>query len=477
MSFQDATAATQQATDMDAAPEHVRTALKDRLRSLRTALVVATLFAMTLLWLIDHSFRQLSQLNRQREDIAVVRETIDALTNTLTIAESSQRGFLLTGSKRELLLFDKSNKRMDDLVKQLDRKLKQSPLDGLVAAPFKQQLADQMAQLRGAVALYRDGRQEAAHLAVSSVAFEDAMASVHDSSIKLMSEIDALLAGQWVAFDRLVNYSRLAFLACVLAVLFGFLLYIQQRYRLRQADLQRQLLLQTERDRLEAQVRARTQELTALATHLQQAVEREREHLARELHDELGALMSAAKFDVARLRSRLPPGTDDLTERLAHLRSTLNEAIALKRRIMEDLYPSALRNLGLESALEILTREFAERSNIGVHAELQPVELDTDAQLTAYRTVQEALTNVAKHAHASQVQVSVAPEGDEIRIRVSDDGCGFDAVHKPLGAHGLAGMRHRLQSCGGKLQITSTPGAGTRITALIPRAGNAPDAT
>lgn len=455
-----------------ATQDDVRHALRGRLRSLRTALVVATLFAMALLWLIDNSFRQLTHLNTQRQDIEMVRSTVDGLTNNLIIAESSQRGFLLTGSEADLQLFDKARARIKDLQTQLEHKLQ--PQQGLQADDFIARLQDQLQQLQVAVDLYRNGRKEAAHMAASSVIGEQDMDAVREASAKLKSQAEAQLADKLVAFSRLVNYSRLAFLACVLTVLFGFLLYIQQRYRLREADLDRQLMLQTERDRLDQQVQVRTRELAALATHLQRAVERERARLARELHDELGALMTAAKFDVARMRGRLPEDATALHQRLAHLKDTLNDAIALKRRIMEDLYPSALHNLGLVPALDFLTREFAERSGLTLNADLQPVSLDEESQLTIYRLVQEALTNIAKHAHATTVDVTVREDADAVCVRVQDDGRGFDADHKPRGAHGLAGMRHRLHSCGGQLQIDARPGRGTHITARIPHEQAAP---
>lgn len=449
--------------------DRARATLGQRLRALRTALVVAALCAMALLWLIDHSFRQLGSINSERQGIETVRATVEAITNNLTLAESSQRGFLLTGSESALAIFDKTGNRINDLLAQLNQKLAQTPMSGLSPQDFERKLTGQLQQLQEAVALYRNGREEAVQLASSSALIEEGMQAVRDSGSMLMSQAEALLATKQVAFERLVNYSRLAFLACILAVLFGFVLYIQQRYRLRQADLQRQLLLQTERDRLETEVRARTRDLAELATYLQQAVERERERLARELHDELGALMTAAKLDLARMRSQVPQDATALKERMAHLRHTLNDAVALKRRIMEDLYPSALRNLGLVAALDILTREFAQRSRVEMHAHLNPVTLDADTQLTVYRMVQEALTNLSKHAHAMRADVTLEQDDDAVHVSVSDDGSGFDPGTSPHGTHGLAGMRHRLRSCGGELQITSIPGRGTRVSARIPR--------
>ena len=115
-----------------------------------------------------------------------------------------------------------------------------------------------------------------------------------------------------------------------------------------------------ERDRLEIEVRERTAQLTELALHLQTAREDERQRLARDLHDELGALLTSAKLDAARIRSRLAGTAPEALDRLAHLVETLNSSIALGRRIIEDLRPSTLSNLGLVAALDILAREFTD---------------------------------------------------------------------------------------------------------------------
>ena len=209
--------------------------------------------------------------------------------------------------------------------------------------------------------------------------------------------------------------------------------------------------------------------LAQLATHLQQVREDERGHLARELHDELGALLTAAKLDVARLKSRLGSQPPEVLERMQHLTETLNSGIALKRRIIEDLRPSSLANLGLIAALEILAREFSERSGLDVTSSLEPVDLDESAQLTVYRIVQESLTNVGKYAEASRVEIGLLDLRNHIELEVRDDGRGFDVRETRPSTHGLAGMRHRVEAAGGRLTVESSPGAGTRITAALPK--------
>jgi signal transduction histidine kinase len=208
--------------------------------------------------------------------------------------------------------------------------------------------------------------------------------------------------------------------------------------------------------------------LSELANHLQQVREEERGHLARELHDELGALLTAAKLDVARLKSKINAAAPDVAERLKHLTDTLNSGIALKRRIIEDLRPSSLSNLGLTAALEILTREYAESAGIEVETSLEAVQLPDGAQLTVYRMVQEALTNVGKYAKAKKVLVSVHSHPTHVAVQVRDDGVGFDPATVRPTSHGLAGMRHRVEAAGGRLALTSRPGSGTLLSAVLP---------
>jgi signal transduction histidine kinase len=165
--------------------------------------------------------------------------------------------------------------------------------------------------------------------------------------------------------------------------------------------------------------------------------------------------------------------TPEVGERMAHLNEALNSGIALKRRIIEDLRPSSLSNLGLIAALDILVREFSARMELNVQAELLPVELRSSAELTIYRLVQEALTNIAKYARASEIVVKVAPVGDQVEVTVRDNGIGFDTRAPRLATHGLLGMQFRVESENGVMRIESAPGQGTTIIALLPSAKTA----
>ena len=205
-----------------------------------------------------------------------------------------------------------------------------------------------------------------------------------------------------------------------------------------------------------------------LARHLQRAREDERSRLARALHDELGALLTAAKLDAARIRNRVALISPEALERLDHLNATLNCIVALSRRITEDLRPSALNNLGLVPALEILARDFAVRADVKIECALQCVPLSPQNELTVFRLVQEALTNIVKYAHARHVQLTLAVRDGKAAVSVTDDGVGFDSGATQHDSYGLLGMRCRIEGDGGRLLVRSWPGHGTRLSASLP---------
>jgi signal transduction histidine kinase len=204
-----------------------------------------------------------------------------------------------------------------------------------------------------------------------------------------------------------------------------------------------------------------------LATYLQEMREQERGDLARELHDELGSLLTGAKLEVASLQARLGDASGDIRHRLAHLSKTINSGIAFSRRVVEGLHPSSLTNLGLTASLEILAREFGLSTGITMDTRFEEVELDEAAQLTVYRVVQESLNNTSKYAKATDAQVVLLDCGTDLVITVRDNGVGFDVAAKGTSSHGLAGMQHRVGACGGQLTVSSSRDAGTLVVAVL----------
>lgn len=209
--------------------------------------------------------------------------------------------------------------------------------------------------------------------------------------------------------------------------------------------------------------------IAELASHLQRTRETERAALARELHDELGAILTAARLDTAWLLAQPACGDPAIAQRLQALQRLLAQGIGLKRQIVEDLHPTVLTHLGLVPALEQLLAAHRERFSGRIDVRIEPtVELSGDAALALYRIVQESLTNILKYARAGRVRVALCRVRGRVELTVEDDGQGFDPAAVGSGRHGLAGMRHRMLAVRGRLQIASAPGAGTEIRASLP---------
>jgi signal transduction histidine kinase len=252
----------------------------------------------------------------------------------------------------------------------------------------------------------------------------------------------------------------------------ALLLLMHQRAAMHRMRRGHARALMAQRQQLEAEVSRCTQDLSQLARHLHTVHEDESRRLARDLHDELGALLTAAKLNAARLRHTMGPAGADTRRRLEQLEHTLNEGMALKQRIIENLVPSSLAHLGLAPALEILAREFGRRTDMPVHTDLEPLQLEDNAEITAYRLVQECLTNIARHAGASEVHIVLDTldkgTGPCARLRVSDDGRGFEVGRARCSGHGLLGMRYRVEAAGGAWHLRSAPGHGTQVEAHLP---------
>jgi signal transduction histidine kinase len=401
------------------------------------------------------------------------------LRSLMSDAETAQRGFLLTGHEEYLKPMKAAESQIPMVIDRLSAQYKGSEWASLVAEA-RQRTDEKLSELRTTVALYRAGSHPAWQAILESDIGREKMEALAHALLRLEQHESNRIATDRDAIYRALLFGRFGVHTLTLSSLLWLLYYLRRNESMHEARREHTRLLSEERDRLEGEVRRRTAELTDLARYLQTVREDERAHLARELHDELGALLTAAKLDVTRVRRLIAKGSvADIDERLKHMGGLIDEGITLKRRIIEDLRPSALSNLGLTPALEILGREFGERASLNVQLalddEIDDRALGDEGKLAFYRLVQEALTNVLRHAQARSVRVSLVREGEELALSVQDDGRGFDAAAVPAGHHGLLGMRYRLENLGGTLKLRSEVGRGTLIEARLPCPESAPD--
>lgn len=433
-------------------------------------LALAGLLALLISAVNEIAYRDANQAVVGLGERGVARQQIQALLRRLIDAETAQRGYLLTGRREYLAPYTQSVKDVDEALGWLRQYYAGDPNPLRVLEDIAARSHEKLSEVATSISLYDDGRVEAWRgLLLTDIGREkmDAIRSLSQSLVDI--ETGRVMRDRRALFDTL-QLSRIGMHALTLAGLVGLFLFMRQVRRLAALEHEAAAALQAERDHLEADVARRTADLTELARHLQTAREDERARLARELHDELGALLTAAKLDAARLKRSLQQLPPEAEARLQHLNATINDGIGLKRRIIEDLRPSSLANLGLGAALTILAREFAQRSEIAVDADVEPLELADGSAITVYRLVQESLTNIAKYAQATRVTIRLEREGQRARVCVQDNGRGFDTGAKRGTAMGLLGMRYRVEAEGGTMQVNSAPGQGTTVQAWLPLA-------
>jgi PAS domain S-box-containing protein len=227
----------------------------------------------------------------------------------------------------------------------------------------------------------------------------------------------------------------------------------------------------TERKRAEEEILQSREELRSLADHLTTIREDEKAKIARELHDELGQSLTAVLIDLRWLRNRLRKDQKTLAERINAVAAITKGTIETIKRIQGELRPWMLDNLGLCETMDWQAKRFTERTHIPVVSEWSyDAVIDQKIAVAIFRIFQEALTNVARHAEATEIRVELVQDEREVRLTVKDNGRGIkeDEVHKPL-SFGLLGMKERVEAFSGSLIIEGGPGKGTTLLVRIPR--------
>ena len=434
-------------------------------------LPTAVVAALAIFFLSEGSYLQSLDTIGDLRGNTKARLQIERLERSLVDAETGQRGYLLTGNKTYLQPYNDARSNIGDALSQLDRHFAGDSVITSQVRALRALSERRLLELDEAVRLMQAGQQQTAlNLVLSGIGKED-MDSLRTLTGRLMQDLLAQRNLANTSLDGTLLLSRYGVAALSAVLLLALVLYLRKSDALAAAQAGQKQLLQAAFDRLESEVAMRTAELTDLTRHLLTAREDERQRLARNLHDDLGSLLTAAKLDAARVRSRLGEGSPEAQARLADLVDKLNSGIALGRRIIEDLRPSTLSHLGLPATLDILLRDFSAASGVAVHSEFMPVHLTPAVELVSYRVVQEAITNLSKYAQARNVWLTLGASRTRpgrVELVVRDDGVGFDELARRGSTYGLLGMRFRVESVGGSLQVQTRPGEGTTVSASLP---------
>jgi len=394
------------------------------------------------------------------------------LYQLLMDAESGHRGFLLTGDQEFLEPLAEADARIEAVSNDLVTTYKGK--DENVGKAIRQLgivARQRLDQMHESVDTYRSGGPAAGLAMANSARRYRTMATFRELADVTRDYEHALLDRSLANWDRELQLAaRLNLVTLLVGLVLAALAMAAMVRSLRQraeaaAELARQ------HDELKSQYDAQAANLAELGRHVQQVQEEERARLSRGLHDELGGILLSARMDVTWMQRHKAIGSPEIAERLDRVRQVLDQGIDIKRRVVEELRPTLLDTMGLFAALRWQAEETCRRANVNCTERFPEEEprLNRAGAITLFRVVQEALANIAKHAKASEVDIAFEVTQGEVVLTVSDDGIGARPVDlaRPK-AHGIAGMRHRVQVLGGQLDVSRRPGRGTQLRVRIP---------
>mgnify|MGYP001348961366 CR=1 FL=1 len=394
----------------------------------------------------------------------------------LVDAETAQRGYLLTGDPKFLQPYEAASQEvgpaLDRIVDGYVGKGLQPPTDTvrLNLRRLRTLSAARMNEIAATLALHATEGPEAAIALVRTNLGENSMDELRSVTADLAKREAAftnIAVNEWNASLLMGRLMLAGGTLLNLGLIVGAVVLVNRDLRRREEQARQ---LEKYSDELEAQVKRRTAALSDLSSHLQNVAEREKAAIARELHDELGGLMIAAKMDISWLERRLASPDDDVKLRWERIRKMLNDGLNLKRRVVETLRPTLLDNMGLIPAIKWLYQETCGRAGLKC-SERYPIDqlrLRDDAAIGVFRIIQESLTNIVKHAKATEVELAIWIEGRALNIAVRDNGVGMPQSTVKAGSQGLSSMRHRVTSLGGTWRMNSPEGGGTSVLVQLP---------
>src|SRR3984957_6577986 len=432
--------------------------------------LLLVVFLIGLFFLAAAGQSRLNAANERVHDAQLRQQALGEFIALITDAESGQRGYLLTGESSYLQPYTEAVANVEAALDRV-REAYGGKGDTKEFQELRILTGKKLGELEDALALFRKrGSAPAVNIVRTDVGkrtMDEISRIVDTMRLKEARELSAATA-QWQWDFQVSRWLSAAgvILNIGLVLLATHLVYGDMRRRARQATNLRDQKLELERE-----VDERTRELTALSTHLQGVSEQEKSALSRELHDELGGLLVAARMDLSWLQPRLPTSDPSIEQRFKRIHESLSSGVDLKRRVVEELRPTLLDNMGLFTALRWQFKETCRRAGLKCSETIPDSEpkFNPDAAIGVFRIAQEALTNILKHAEAKSADLVIEMEGDTFFLRVSDDGKGIPPNRlQTITSHGLASMRHRITALGGSWEGGSPTAGGTIVTAVIP---------
>jgi signal transduction histidine kinase len=456
----------------------------------RTISMLAMAMVVTMLSVI-YSDSWIQTLDRQSAMIWNIRTnimTLHDLKTNLYKAESAQRGYLYT--RREAYV-EPFNKAMNDAREDIDKietliihtssgKEQVEGRDWLKA--ISASLEAKAAEMKVTLNLMKTGKPREAKQVTDLDEGLVEMKRFMDYTDFVIKKQNEKLAEKELQRQNTIAIARLSIVIGAIILIFLVVLVIRQLLKEIKIKSELQQRVLQENALYEIKLGEQTKLLRSLAFDYQADVERERQKLARELHDELGSIFTATKMDISWVIKKIKDiDLDIATEITTKLRKTstyLDQGIEYKRNIVQELHPSILTTFGFWPALQSLINDAADRNQWQLTLNLpdENTKLNETLSLVIYRIVQETLNNANKYAKATQISVDMIIDSQHIKLEIEDNGVGMDMKTLNGNTHGLSGMKHRVLAIGGHIEIVSEPGAGVLTRVILPMDFDLPEA-
>jgi signal transduction histidine kinase len=444
--------------------------------------VIAMLSVALLLSLVAVIFTDtwISSLKSLDDRIIGIRDNIIALSKinaNILEAESAQRGYILTQSDAYLQPF---NKAVTDARTNLQAVKHLVTEDGAFFPLEKEKewllfvssaVEAKISEMQLTSLLVKQGKLEGAHEVIHT------NKGMVDSQ-KILEPLNQMLNVQDAALNKLrdqryntIGLARISVYGSSFVLLLLVILVIKQLLRemINRDQLRQQL--NTELEKYEVQLEDRTKLLKALALDAQSDVERERQKLARELHDELGSILTATKMDVSWAIRKSKGVVPEVAEKLSKTMRYLDQGIQFKREVVQRLRPSMIETFGFWPAMKSLIDDVAARNQWEMDVILpeEAAQISEIVSLIIYRVIQETMNNATKYAKATKYTLHLIIDLGYLKLELEDNGVGMDVDRLEEGAtHGLKGMRNRVMAIGGHFELISEPGKGVLTRVIIP---------
>jgi signal transduction histidine kinase len=436
-------------------------------------LVLGAVVSLSILGFSELGYRRLDFANRAMSTALETQATLNEVLVLITEAETGQRGFLLTGDQTYLKPYRAAVPEVEKSLARLRDLLVMAGSNNMLerSGRLTNLIGQKLNELETTLTLNEKSGRVAAFQLLDTGIGQRTMDQIRVEARAILDELRQSAENGGARWTRDIEFARIgmltmtAFTVALLVVVWSL-----ARREISAREEKRQMLVE-ERTHLETEVSARTAELSELSNYLQSVREEEKSRLARDIHDELGGILVGAKMDVSWVRDRVRDRDPEAAAKLERALQMLDEGVEMKRRVIEELRPTLLDNLGLAAAVEWQVKQTCERANLNCSLNLPEVDDDMapPIKIALYRIVQEAMTNIVKYARARNVDVDLVQTPQTVSLMIADDGVGLPAgADTNALSHGISGMRQRVRALNGEFRIRGKPGVGTTIEVNIP---------